>query len=173
MTTRRTPGGGWTLSAAGPEDIPFLWEMLTWAASMSPGGPASVPEAQVDPYLRTYVEGWGRPDDLAVVARASDGTRVGAAWLRRRQGGPPEYRLGENDPELAIAVCPQLRGRGLGTLLMERLLAMSVERGEGIVLSVRAGSRAAQLYERLGFRTVREHANRAGGVSRIMRWHPG
>jgi ribosomal protein S18 acetylase RimI-like enzyme len=154
---------------AGDEDVPFLWVMLTYATTMSPGGVVSVPDAMADPYLRTYVEGWGRPDDLGVVAidaRAGGepGEPIGAAWLR---AGLIVAEPGV--PELATAVVPAHRGRGVGAAMMGELARRATGRFPAILLSVREANPAVRLYERLGFRREREVRNRVGGVSFVMR----
>lgn len=51
-----------TISLATAEQEPFLWLMLTYAASMGEGGRREVPKAQADPYLRAYGE--PRPEQL-------------------------------------------------------------------------------------------------------------
>ena len=145
-------------------DVPFLWVMLTHAASMSPGGEASVAEAQADPYLRTYVDDWGRPDDLGVVAVTGDGQRVGAAWVR---SGLIVAEPGV--PELATAVVPSQRGQGVGAAMMRGWCAWRPGVTRPIILSVRENNPAVRFYERLGFRRQRELRNRVGGVSLVMR----
>ena len=152
-----------------PADEPTLWRMLTYAASMGDGGDAEVGKAQADPYLRTYVEGWGRSGDLGVIARA-DGADVGAAWLREGDGAGSPFKLGEPGwPELATAVAPGCRGRGIGGLMMRRLIQLAPGRFLGIVLSVREGNPAERFYAQLGFREERRIENRAGGRSLKMR----
>ncbi|MFB0840468.1 MULTISPECIES: GNAT family N-acetyltransferase [unclassified Arthrobacter] len=63
---------------------------------------------------------------------------------------------------------PQLpghRGRGVGTALMEGLIALASARGlRAISLSVEDGNRARVLYERLGFRKV----GRNGGSDTLL-----
>jgi ribosomal protein S18 acetylase RimI-like enzyme len=152
------------IDVAGPDDVAFLWEMLTYAASMAPGGAASVAAAQADPYLRTYVDGWGRPDDLGVVARDDAGAPIGAAWVRT---GLIVAEPGV--PELATAVLPAHRARGVGAALMGELLRRATGRWDAIVLSVRAENSALRFYERWGFRREREVRNRVGSVSFVMR----
>ena len=57
----------------------------------------------------------------------------------------------------AICTHPDARGRGFGTLLTQRLMALAYQRGETAFLHVRAENRAAiSLYQRLGFRIRRE-----------------
>jgi ribosomal protein S18 acetylase RimI-like enzyme len=147
-----------------PEDLPFLWLMLTYAASMSPGGQASIADAEADPYLRTYVDAWGRPDDLGVVAIDAGGDRLGAAWIRSGlKVAEPEA------PELATAVVPSQRGRGIGEAMLRELVRLASGRYRAIVLSVRESNPAARFYQRLGFLVEREVRNRVGGLSYVMR----
>jgi ribosomal protein S18 acetylase RimI-like enzyme len=153
------------IDLAGPGDAAFLWEMLTHAASMvPPGTPTAIALAQADPYLRTYVDGWGRPDDLGVIARDAGGAAIGAAWLRAGLI-VAEPRV----PELATATVPAHRGHGVGTAMMNALFPHAARRFDAIILSVRATNPALRFYERLGFGRERTLTNRVGGVSFVMR----
>jgi ribosomal protein S18 acetylase RimI-like enzyme len=155
------------LDLATPDDVPFLWEMLTHAATMTPAGPASIPEAQADSYLRTYVEDWGRPDDLGIIARDQrndSGKPIGAAWVRAGL-----IVAAPRAPELATAVVPAHRNHGIGAVMMNELFRHAAGRFDAIVLSVRANNPALRFYERLGFRRERDLTNRVGGVSFVMR----
>jgi ribosomal protein S18 acetylase RimI-like enzyme len=145
-------------------DVEFLWVMLTYAASMTPVGEASVAAAQADPFLQSYVEGWGRPGDVGVVAATLDGSPLGAAWVRRG------LKLAEPDvPELATAVVPEARNCGIGTLMMNELIRLTTTSFRGIILSVRKTNPAVRFYERMGFRRERDIRNRVGGLSVVMR----
>ena len=87
-----------------------------------------------------YIKGWGRPGDTVLIA-IDDGFPVGAAWYRLFRKEQPGYGfVDEETPELAIAVVPSRRGRGIGDALLEALseraradgysaLSLSVERG--------------------------------------------
>jgi GNAT superfamily N-acetyltransferase len=110
-------------SMASAQDEPVLWLMLTFAASMGSGGEEQIVRAQSDPYLSTYVSGWGtKKGDLGVVARDGCGEVLGAAWLRLVCAEGP-FKLGDREmPELAMAVLPQARRKGVGTVLMNHLI---------------------------------------------------
>ena|SRR5579859_7767586 len=157
------------LRTALPKDQPFLWEMLYYAAHMDEGG--EPPEsARTNPTLAPYVEGFGRPDDIGVIALdAATGALAGAAWIRRMPAAWPLYRFVDaSTPELAIAVTPVHVGRGAGSLMLARLIADAAAIHSAIVLSVRSNNPAKALYERHGFSIVTEITNRVGSTSFIM-----
>jgi ribosomal protein S18 acetylase RimI-like enzyme len=129
------------------------------------------------PELARYVEGWGNRTDLGVIAVEQDAREpVGAAWLRLLTGEAKGYGFVDDDtPELAIAVLPDHRGRGLGGRLLRELLDSAASRFSAVSLSVRADNPARRLYERAGFRVVVE--SEAGvptaGGSVIMKFELG
>ena len=138
---------------AGPRDVHFLKDMLRhayyWRAT-------TVPESG-EPPVQRYVERWGRPGDTGLVA-IQDFQPVGAAWYRLFKADNPGYGfIDEETPELSIAVVPSKRGSGLGSELLEALMAKA--RAEGyaaISLSVEKDNPAVSLYERHGFERVHE-----------------
>lgn len=160
---------GLALRSISDDDIPALWEMLTYAATMSGDVAGDVAAAQADPFLRKYVEGWGRVGDVGVAAVDPNGAVVGAAWVRLLHHSyyARDYAA-ENIPELAIGLRPALRGQGEGSRLMAGLIDACRGHFPAIVLSVRRSNRAVHLYERLGFATVQEIANRVGTASVVM-----
>jgi ribosomal protein S18 acetylase RimI-like enzyme len=146
-------------------DVDFLWRMLfrAWWSHLDEG--ATEQSIRARPDLAHYVEGWGRPGDDGVVALDATGALVGAAWLRLLTG---EHRLGpafvaDDVPELAIAVEEGHEGQGVGSSLLEGLLARSGDRT--IVLTARATNPAVRLYERFGFEVVETITNRIGTAS--------
>ncbi len=123
-----------------------MWEMLYEA---SHHGSLS------DPEISRYLEGWGRPEDAAVVALdPADDSRVGAAWYRLMSPDNPGFGFVDaSTPEVAIAVVPNSRGMGVGRVLLRGLLEMAKKQGYGALsLSVlRDNSAAVALYEKSGF----------------------
>ncbi|MDB4986865.1 MAG: Histone acetyltransferase [Myxococcaceae bacterium] len=149
-------------------DVPFLWRMLTYAASMQ-GTAEDIESAETDPTLRDYVVGFGRTGDVGVVA-TNGGKSVGAAWVRLAPAGPISdskvwTRL---VPELAIAAVPDARGHGLGAQLLSALLDAVRGQHQSIVLSVREDNPAVRLYERSRYRVERRIVNRVGTTSLVM-----
>jgi ribosomal protein S18 acetylase RimI-like enzyme len=138
---------------AGPQDVPFLRDMLRhayyWRATTVP--------VTGEPPVRRYVERWGRPGDTALVA-IQDFQPVGAAWYRLFRADNPGYGfVDEETPELSIAVVPSKRGSGLGSELLGALMERARADGyAAISLSVEKDNPAVALYERTGFERVSE-----------------
>jgi ribosomal protein S18 acetylase RimI-like enzyme len=137
-------------------DEPFLWEMLYQALFVPPGHPPFPRELVRRPEISVYVDGWGREDDLGVVAfHAGMQEPIGAAWVRLLTGGKRGYGwVDDQTPELTIAVLPEHRGNGIGTQLLSQLLELAHTRCRAFSLSVSRENPARRLYERAGFETV-------------------
>ena len=134
-----------------PADVPFMRSMLAHAYGWR------VNALDADIPLTRYVDNWGRPGDLALIAHET-GNRVGAAWLRLFRQGEPGYGfVDEQTPELSISVVPSRRRHGVGQELLDALLQRAREEGhEQVSLSVEEDSPAVAFYERNGFTAVRE-----------------
>ena len=146
----------------GRQDVRFLRDMLHHAyywRERQPGegaGPVAL-----------YVKGWGRPGDTVLIA-VDDGFPVGAAWYRLFRRDHPGYGfVDEETPELAIAVVPSRRGRGIGDALINALLERArAEHYSALSLSVeKENEPLLAFYEKHGFTRVHED----GGDSVTMR----
>ena len=129
--------------------------MLYEAAHWRPGEPRPPKEeALSEPKLARYLQDWGRPGDTAILAVDLDGGgRLGAAWYRLMTSEEPGYGYVDSDtPEVALAVVPDHRGRGLGGALLRELRDAARSQGySALSLSVEKGNPALGLYERNGF----------------------
>jgi ribosomal protein S18 acetylase RimI-like enzyme len=158
----------YTIRPAVPEDEPFLWEMLFYAANMAEDGAESGDDAKRHPYLAKYVRGWSREGDLGAVAVEASAP-IGAAWVRLLAGAEKNYAaVADGIPELAIAVRPERTGQGIGANMLARLFEHAAPRYPAVVLSVRDSNPARRLYERMGFVVVDTVVNRVGGQSFVM-----
>jgi ribosomal protein S18 acetylase RimI-like enzyme len=122
----------------------MLHHAYYWKERQPGGGPGPV---------QLYVKAWGRPADTAVIALL-DGFPVGAAWFRLFPGATPGYGfVDEQTPELAVAVVPNARGKGVGSALLTTLLGRAGEEGFAAVsLAVdRHNEGAIALYSHFGF----------------------
>ena len=82
---------------------------------------------------------------------------MGAAWYRLFRRDLPGYGfVDEETPELAIAVVPSRRGRGIGEALIEALCERARDDGyHALSLSVERGNAAlVAFYEEHGFARV-------------------
>ena len=151
-----------------PADQPFLWEMCYHAVHLPAGQPPYPREIVHVPEISRYVQDWGRPDDLGLIA-LNDGTPVGAAWFRLLIGDNKGYGyVDTSTPELSMALLPEYRGRGIGSQLLARLLEATAPRYAAICLSVSLDNPAQRLYQRTGFEIVRENES---AFTMIKRFH--
>jgi len=133
----------------GPQDVRFLRDMLRHAYYWR--------SRDTEMPITRYVNGWGRHGDRCLIA-IDDYHPVGAAWYRLYTDREPGFGfVDEATPELTIGVVPARRGKGIGSELLDALLARARSDGfERISLSVDKGNPAVHLYESRGFRPVRE-----------------
>jgi len=137
-------------------DEDFLWRMLVEAASWRPGEPRlTASELRAQPSHALYLESWGRAGDAGVIAQAGSAP-VGAAWWRVFSEERHGYGFIEAAvPELSIGVLADMRGRGVGTALLQALIEQAREGGvPALSLSVEGENPALRLYRRLGFTAV-------------------
>jgi ribosomal protein S18 acetylase RimI-like enzyme len=137
-------------------DVDVLREMLFYAARWRPGQENDSKESVLsDDHVARYVDGWGRPGDMAFIAE-EHGHPVGAAWLRLFPREQPGYGFIDTTiPELSIAVVPARRGSGIGLALLTATLdAARLGSHRAVSLSVEADNPAQRLYERVGFKRV-------------------
>lgn len=141
------------------DDDAFIRRMLEETMNWDPSRPREtvVEIARRYPEITRYADGWGRPGDEGFIAE-EEGEPIGAAWFRVFSADRPGFGfIDEETPELAIALVPEARGRGVGTELLEELFQLARERGHArISLSVEIVNPARALYERFGFVKVED-----------------
>ena len=130
--------------------------MLYHALYIPEGSPPLSKEIVNQPDIAKYVLDWGQPDDMGFVAIDKASRRqIGAVWIRMFNSHNPGYGyFAEDIPELSIAVLPGHRGLGIGTQLLNHMLAKAAGKYPGLSLSVTSANPAKRLYERLGFQVV-------------------
>jgi len=129
-------------------DEPILWEMLYQALQTAEGAPPR--DIVRQPQFARHAEGWGRVGDTGFVAydAKQKDKPLGAVWLRLAT----ETKA---TPELAFAGKSGLRRRGIGAALLTQLVKASPQLST-ISISAPANNPAVRLYERFGFKIVRQ-----------------
>lgn len=138
------------------QEYPLLRRFLHQAIYL-PEGIEPPPLSVVDcPALRVYIENFGDSEQDRALAAQADGAVVGAIWARIMS----DYgHLDNTTPSLALSVCPAYRGAGIGTALLEGMMAALRKAGcKRVSLSVQKVNPAVRLYRRVGFETVAETA---------------
>ncbi|MFW6077993.1 MAG: GNAT family N-acetyltransferase [Gemmatimonadota bacterium] len=165
--SRAPPGGApagldLALRDATPDDRELLYRVY---ASTRREELAAVPWSgeQKDAFLRMQFDAQDRHyrehyADAAFHVVERHGEPVGRLYVAR---WPDEIRI------VDIALLPEHRGRGIGTALLEALLAEADAAGSGVSIHVERFNRARRLYERLGFAEVEDR-----GVYLLMKRPP-
>lgn len=144
------------------DDVPFLWDMLYEIRSLRyvrEGKTLPSRDVLQAPDLTKYVQDWGRKSDRGFVAMDAQ-TPMGAAWYRLFTADNPGYGyVDDNTPELAIALPPRYRNKGLRKALLLHVFEQAKTDGyQQISLSCDpTNDNALSLYQKLGFEQVGVH----------------
>jgi ribosomal protein S18 acetylase RimI-like enzyme len=145
-------------------DEPFLRRVY---ASTRAAELALVPwdDAQKEAFLRFQFDAQSTDYDSSYPDATRDVVLVGGApagrlYVDRRPG---EIRI------LDVALLPQFRARGVGTVLLRELLDEAAASGVAASIYVERNNPAQALYRRLGFRVTADD----GGVYVLMQWRSG
>jgi ribosomal protein S18 acetylase RimI-like enzyme len=145
-----------------PEDEPFLLAVYasTREEEMAQTGWS---HADIAAFLRMqflaqqtyYLEQY---DNATYSVIEADGQLAGRLYVAR---WPDDIRV------MDIALLPAWRGRGIGTRLLQSIIAEGRETGRKVSIHVEIFNPARHLYARLGFRDAGE-----SGVYQLMEWTP-
>lgn len=104
------------------------------------------------PEIIKYLCNWGRKVDIALIAIDSSES-IGAIWARLFDETNKTYGyIDENTPVLSMALLPEYRGKGIGTILFNEMIRKAMDAGfNSLSLSVDPKNPALRLYERQGF----------------------
>jgi len=140
------------------EEYQFLEDML-YQALFVPPGQARFPISIIEkPEIRKYIKDWNqKEDDLAIVG-VKDDELIGAIWGRKFRKENKGYGfIDEDTPEISMAVRPEYRNRGIGTILINQIETKYLEMGiSKLSLSVDKLNPAKKLYTRCGYRLYEE-----------------
>ena len=152
---------GFALRPETEADVPFLrrlyvstrWEevapIIDWSETQKVTFLESQFTLQRHHYLRYYAS-----TDRAILEQ--DGVPVGRLYIDRQTG---------TLLVVDIALLPEWRGGGVGTALMQAVIAEAHAAGKTVTITVEKLNPALRLYRRLGFRDVADK-----GIHWIMEW---
>ncbi len=130
-------------------DPAFLAEMLYEAVYWRDDGEEERPPLDAllaQPAHARFVEGWGRPGDVAVLVLDRRDEPVGAAWCRSFTSPP------DGVGDMIVAVYGEFRRQGVGSLLLGALLARAAAYGaEQLRVTIDADNPARRFLARHGF----------------------
>ena len=130
----------------------FLYEAI-----FIPEGVEAPPREIINaPELQVYVQDFGkREGDICFVAETEEKI-VGAVWVHIMD----DYgHIEDGVPSFAISLYKEYRGRGIGTILMKRMLVELKERGyQKTSLAVQKENYAVKMYKNVAFEIVDENA---------------
>jgi len=149
-----------TLRPVCPDDEEFLYELFSRTMGDELG---ALDAAQRDPILRmqfkaqhyTYNEQFPRAEHQIIML---DDQVIGRVLVERAES---EHR------GVDIALLPEYRSAGIGTMLIQALLDEAAAVGKPFRISVVRTNPALHLYERLGFKTTGESLTHF-----MMEWVP-
>ena len=136
-------------------EIKLLQDFLYEAIFIPEGVEPPVRDIIEQPELKLYYEDFGKGmADYCIVAD-DNGRVIGAVWTRIMN----DYgHVDDDTPSFAISLYKEYRGQGIGTRLMENMLALLKEKGyERASLAVQKANYAVRMYEKVGFKIVGEN----------------
>ena len=145
----------YTIREIQKQEYPLLDNFL-YEAIFIPEGIEPPPKTIItSPELQVYVEHFGESKDDWGLATEIDGKIVGAVWVRIMN----DYgHIDDETPSLAISLYKEYRGFGIGTVMMNEILALlKAHEYKQVSLSVQKANYAAKMYLKIGFEIVREN----------------
>ncbi|MBO4845770.1 MAG: GNAT family N-acetyltransferase [Lachnospiraceae bacterium] len=129
----------------------FLYEAIFIPEGVKPPSKDIVDK----PELKLYFEDFGTKRADHCIVADDDGQVIGAVWTRIMN----DYgHVDDDTPSFAISLYKEYRGKGTGTILMQRMLELLKEKGyKKASLAVQKDNYAVRMYEKVGFKTVDEN----------------
>lgn len=144
----------YTIREMTAQEYPLLDDFLYKAIFVPEGVDPPSKSIITAPELLVYVKGFGASkDDFALVAEVENKI-IGAVWVRIMN----DYgHIDDKTPSLAISLYKKYRGQGIGSSLIKEMLSLlQVHNYKCVSLSVQKANYAAKLYQKIGFRIIKE-----------------
>ena len=141
------------------EELDVLDDLM-YEAIYQPEGSEPVPREVIQaPKVNVYIDRFGsKKDDHCLVAELG-GRIIGAVWVRILADEIKGYgNIDDQTPEFVISLFKGYRNRGIGTLLMQKMIGHLSKQGYAQAsLSVQKQNYAVKLYQKLGFKIIHEN----------------
>ena len=144
----------YTIREMTAQEYPLLDDFLYEAIFVPEGVDPPSKSIITAPELQVYVKDFGASkDDFALVAEVENKI-IGAVWVRIMN----DYgHIDDKTPSLAISLYKKYRGQGIGSSLIKELLSLlQIHDYKCVSLSVQKANYAAKLYQKIGFRIIKE-----------------
>lgn len=144
----------YTIREMTAQEYPLLDDFLYEAIFVPEGVDPPSKSIITSPELQVYVKGFGASkDDFALVVEVENKI-IGAVWVRIMN----DYgHIDDKTPSLAISLYNKYRGQGIGSSLIKEMLSLLQVHGyKHVSLSVQKANYAAKLYQKIGFRIIKE-----------------
>lgn len=142
------------------EDETSRLDDMLYEAVFQVEGDNTLPRSIINkPEISLYVSDFGRKKDDYCLVADDEGKIVGAVWVRILAGEVKGYgNIDDETPEFAISLLKEYRSKGIGTLLMQQMIAYLKEKEyKSASLSVDKNNYARVMYKKLGFSIVTEN----------------
>ena len=144
----------YTIREMTAQEYPLLDDFLYEAIFVPEGVDPPSKSIITAPELQIYVKDFGTSkDDFSLVAEVENKI-IGAVWVRIMN----DYgHIDDKTPSLAISLYKKYRGQGIGSSLIKEMLSLlQVHDYKCVSLSVQKANYAAKLYQKIGFRIIKE-----------------
>lgn len=141
------------------KEIPILHDLL-YEAIFQPEGTEHLPKSIIeDPSLKIFIDNFGEKKDDHCFLAEYNGKIAGGVWVRILNGEVRGFgNIDNKTPEFAISLFREFRNKGIGTLMMKKMIEHLKEKGyEQASLSVDKANYAAEIYKKLGFEIIKEN----------------
>lgn len=144
----------YTIRKMTAQEYPLLDDFLYEAIFVPEGVEPPSKSIITAPELQIYVKDFGTSkDDFSLVAEVENKI-IGAVWVRIMN----DYgHIDDRTPSLAISLYKKYRGQGIGSSLIKEMSSLLQAHGyKRVSLSVQKANYAAKLYQKIGFRIIKE-----------------
>lgn len=136
-------------------EIKILQDFLYEAIIIPEGVEPPAKDIIYQPELKIYYENFGTGEADYCIVADDDSRVIGAVWTRIMN----DYgHVDDDTPSFAISLYKEYRGQGIGTRMMNEMLALLKEKEyKQASLAVQKANYAVRMYEKVGFKIVDEN----------------